>query len=76
MVGWLLTAISYGLALYCAGGAEWARASCFFLPLWRVFALRSERFDGAGRCYTARAHGSTFRRRSVDDHRQKVDDRR
>ena len=38
VVGWLLTAISYGLAPYCAGGAEWARASCFFLPLWRLFA--------------------------------------
>lgn len=38
VVGWLLTAVSYGLAPYCAGGAEWTRATCFFLPLWLVFA--------------------------------------
>ena len=38
VAGWLLTAVSYELAPYCAGGAEWARATCFFLPLWRLFA--------------------------------------
>lgn len=38
LMGWLLLAISYGLAPYCADGSEWARASCFFLPIWRFFA--------------------------------------
>ena len=38
VVSWLLLAISYGLAPHCAGGAEWARASCFLLPMWRFFA--------------------------------------
>ena len=38
VVSWLLLAISYGLAPQCAVGAEWARASCFLLPIWRFFA--------------------------------------
>ena len=38
VVAWLLLAVSYGLAPHCAAGAEWARASCFLLPMWRFFA--------------------------------------
>ena len=38
LVGWLLLAIAYGIAPSCAVGSEWARATCFFLPLWRLFA--------------------------------------
>ena len=38
VVGWVLLSISYGLAPYCAAGADWARASCFMLPMWRFFA--------------------------------------
>ena len=38
VVAWLLLAISYGLAPHCANGVEWARASCFLLPMWRFFA--------------------------------------
>ena len=38
VVSWLLLAISYGLAPHCTVGAEWARASCFLLPMWRFFA--------------------------------------
>ena len=37
VVGWVLLSISYGLAPYCAVGAEWARSSCFLLPMWRFF---------------------------------------
>lgn len=38
VVSWLLLAVAYGIAPGCAAGADWARATCFFLPLWRLFA--------------------------------------
>lgn len=38
VVVWILLAVSYALAPYCVLGAEWARGSCFLLPMWRFFA--------------------------------------
>ena len=38
VVVWVLVGVAYGIAPACVAGTEWARTTCFMLPLWRFFA--------------------------------------